>query len=518
MTNGSSSLTQRTVAGMVWLTGVQVAKQVLSVISVSVLARRIPAASYGLVGMAVLVTTLLETIRDVGIGSALIREQELTEDMASTAFWLNCGTGVFVMLLVIALAWPASLFFHQPQVAIILRFLSVSFVFGALGVVPTAVLSRAMDFKRLAVAQSAGAICGTSTAIAIALAGGRVSALVAGSLVVSFVTTVVTWFLSPLKVKAVFQVGFARHILSFGVHLTGSHTMNYFSRNADNVLVARYLGSSPLGYYQMGYMLMQFPLYNFTNMLAQVTYPALSRFSGDHVRFRSAYLRTSRLIALITFPVMVGLGVTAQPFVSVFLGPKWTPVAELLAVFGPLGALQSVAGTLNIVYNTQARTDLLFRWQIFASICYVASFIFGLRWGIMGVAVCYTVVWLLLMIPMYMIPFRLVGITLGDFFRSLWPSAWSTIVMAVVALGWLRVLRKLGVTNPLLQLISAAAIGAAVYIGLVLWQEAPVVSDMLNAIEGSSNPVARSIAHVLSRFASARVAQNTTFVQGPPSL
>jgi PST family polysaccharide transporter len=183
-----------------------------------------------------------------------------------------------------------------------------------------------------------------------------------------------------------------------------------------------------------------------------------------------------------------------------------------------LGALQSVGGTLNLVYNTQGRTDLLFRWQIFASICYVASFIFGLRWGIMGVAVCYTVVWLLLMIPMYMIPFRLVGITLGDFFRSLWPSAWSTIVMAVVALTWLRVLRKLGVTNPLLQLISAAAIGAAVYIGLVLWQEAPVVSDMLNAIEGSSNPVARSIAHVLSRFASARVAQNTTFVQGPPSL
>ena len=517
MTNNSPSLTQRTAAGMVWLTGVQLARQVLSVISVSVLARRIPAATYGLMGMAVLVTTLLETIRDVGTGTALIRERELTDDMASTAFWLNCGTGIFGTLLVIALAWPASFFFHQPQVATILRFLSVSFLVGALGVVPTAVLSRAMDFRKLAAAQSAGAVCGTSSAIAIALAGGKVSALVGGSLVMSFVTTVVTWFLSPLHVKAVFHTDYARRILSFGLHLTGSHVMNYFSRNADNVLVARYLGSSPLGYYQMGYMLMQFPLYNFTNMLALVTYPALSRFAGDHARFRAAYLRTSRLIALITFPAMVGLGVAAQPFVRVFLGPKWEPVAELLAVFGPLGALQSVAGTLNLVYNTQGRTDLLFRWQIFASICYVASFIFGLRWGIMGVAVCYAVAWVVLMVPMYLIPFRLVGITLSDFFRALWPSMWSTIVMAVVALSSLQVLQRLGVTNPALQLVSAATIGAAVYVSLILWQEAPVVSEVLIAIQGSSNPVARGIARTLSRFAPAPVASNTTVTQGPPN-
>ena len=502
---------------MAWMTGVQVARQVLSVISVSVLARRIPAATYGLVGMAVLVTTLLETIRDVGTGTALIRERELTDDMASTAFWLNCGTGIIVTLLVVALAWPASLFFHQPQVAIILQFLSVSFFFGALGVVPTAVLSRAMDFRKLAAAQSAGAVFGTSSAIAIALAGGKVSALVAASLVMSFVTTVITWFLSPLHVKTVFHTDYARRILSFGLHLTGFHVTNYFSRNADNVLVARYLGSSPLGYYQMAYMLMTLPLQNFSNMIAQVTYPALSRFSNDHARFRAAYLRTSGLIALITFPAMVGLGVTAQPFVRVFLGPKWVPVAELLAVFGPLGALQSVAGTLNLVYNTQGRTDLLFRWQIFGSICYVASFIVGLRWGIMGVAVCYTVVWILLMVPMYMIPFRLVGLTLSDFFRTLWPSAWSTIVMAVVALLWLHVLQRLGVTNPTLQLVSAATIGAVVYVSLVLWQEAPVVSELLIAIQGSPNPVARGIARTLSRFTPAPVASNTTVTQGPPN-
>ena len=246
MTKKNPTLTQRTAAGMAWLTGVQVTRQLLSIISVSVLARRIPAATYGLIGMAGLVTLLLEIIRDMGTGTALIREQELPDSLASTAFWLNCGTGVVVTMFVIAMSWPAARFFHEPQVATILQFLSVSFFLGALGVVPTAVLNRAMDFRKVAAAQASGAVCGTASAIAIALAGGKVSALVSAALVMSFVTTAMVWFLSPLRVKLVFNPADARRILSFGLHLTGSQVMNYFSRNADNVLVGRFLVSGPL--------------------------------------------------------------------------------------------------------------------------------------------------------------------------------------------------------------------------------------------------------------------------------
>src|SRR5450631_3130865 len=117
MTTANASITRRVATGVAWLTGVQITRQLLSIVSVSILARRIPPAIYGLVGMAVLVTTLLETVRDVGTGTALIRERELPDSLASTAFWLNCGTGVTVTLLVILFSWPAAYFFREPQVA-----------------------------------------------------------------------------------------------------------------------------------------------------------------------------------------------------------------------------------------------------------------------------------------------------------------------------------------------------------------------------------------------------------------
>src|SRR5271169_1860490 len=121
MTTSTRTLTQRTAAGVAWTSAFQVVRQVLQVVSVSVLARHVPPAAYGLVAMAALVTSLLETIRDAGIGQALIRERDLSDEVASTAFWLNCAVGGIAALLVVLGAWPAARFFHQPQIIPVLR-------------------------------------------------------------------------------------------------------------------------------------------------------------------------------------------------------------------------------------------------------------------------------------------------------------------------------------------------------------------------------------------------------------
>ena len=146
----------------------------------------------------------------------------------------------------------------------------------------------------------------------------------------------------------------------------------------------------------------------------------------------------------------------------------------------------------------------------------MASFVVGLRWGIMGVAISYAIVWMLLVVPMLVIPFRLVGLTLRAFFRALWPTTWATLVMAAFAAIWLQGLRRLGVRSSAMQFLSTAGIGAAVYLGLILWRKPPVLSDLLVAIEGSSNPAARMVAHVFAKFASPRVALIPATIADPP--
>jgi PST family polysaccharide transporter len=495
----SRNLTQRTASGVAWITAFQVSRQVLQVISVSVLARRVPPAAYGLIAMAVLVTSLLETIRDAGTGQALIREREMSDEIASTVFWLNVLLGGAVTLLVVLASYPAARFFHEPQITRVLQVLSISFFLGAMSVVPTALLNRAMEFRKLAVAQTAGAVCGTIVAITVALAGGKVWSLVAGTLFTVFTTTIAVWIYAPVHIKFVFLRDPARRILSFGLNLSGFHIFNYFSRNADNLLVGKFLGSVALGYYQMGYMLMTYPLQNFTLMVAQVVYPAMAKFHEDHARVRAAYLRTSALVALVTLPIMLGMGVTAPSFVRVFLGPRWAPVAALLAVFAPLGAMQSIYATVGVIYNIQGRTDLQFRWMMFASVWYVMSFIVGLRWGILGVATSYAIVWTLLMVPSFLIPFRLIQLSGKSFLRTLWPTIWMSLAMAACAGAWTLTLHRFGIVNPFVDLLTTVLVGITVYVGLVLMYKPPVLAELATVLEGTSYRAVQSIGRRLPR-------------------
>jgi len=496
---GQPSLTHRTVVGVAWISAFQGARQLLQIISVSILARRVPPTAYGLMAMAVLVTNFLETIRDVGTGQALIREPEVSDHLAATVNWLNLGLGGAVSLFVVALSWPTAKFFHQPQLAIILPVLAVPLFLGSLNIVPRAILARDMAFRELALAQTAGAVGGTLVAIALALAGGKVWSLVFGALANSLITTLAIGLFSPFRLKAVFRRSEVRRIFSFGMNLSGYQILTYLSRNADNLLVGKFLGASPLGFYQMAYTLMTYPITNFAAVISQVVYPALSKFHDDHERFRSAYLRTCRVIGSATFPLMLGLAVTAVPFVRVFLGERWMPVAPLLMIFGPLGALQSVM-LVALIFNTQGRPDINFRWTIFASSMYLLSFIAGLHWGILGVASAYSIMWSVLTVPSLLLPFRLVNLSLKSYFRALWPMAWMSLAMAAVCAAWLRHLQRTGVHNAVVQLITTSLLGIAVYLGLVLWRKPQVLSEVSTIVGESSHPMARMLAGVLERF------------------
>jgi PST family polysaccharide transporter len=463
----------------------QAIRQVLQVISVSVLARHVPPAAYGLLAMAAVVTGMLETIRDLGLGQALIREREISDELLSTIFWINIVQGGAISVLVALAAYPTSFFFHEPLIVPILRVLAIAFFLGAVSVVPTAMLTRAMEFRKLAIIQTIAGVSGTCSAIGIALAGGQVWSLVSGSIAIAAVTAIGVWIAHPIHIRFEIRHQDIGRFLSFRANLSGFHVLNYFSRNTDNLLVGRFLGPSALGFYQMGYTLMTYPLQNLALMVSQVVYPAISSFHDDHARFRTAYVRSSSLIALITVPLMLGLMITAVPFVRVFFGDRWLPVAGLLAVFAPLGAMQSIVAPVGLIFESQARTDLRFRWMMFASVCYVASFVVGLHWGFMGVGVSYTIVWTLLMPASLLSPFRLIGLSGRVFLKALWPTIWMSLVMAACTWSWRIACHFMGITNPLVDLLSSAALGFVVYVALVVTYKPPVVQDLVAAFDCS---------------------------------
>jgi len=230
------------------------------------------------------------------------------------------------------------------------------------------------------------------------------------------------------------------------------------------MLIGRFLGASDVGWYNMSYRIMLFPLTNLSAVISRVLFPVLSRRQTDTASFGALYLKLTSALALVTVPLMIGLWVLRKPFVEVVFGKRWWPVAEVLAWLAPVGMVQSVFTTVGLIYMATGNTRLMMRWGVFGCGMIVTAMAIGLRWGYLGVARSYAVVTLLLLYPLLAIPLKLVGLRVIDVIRSVRLQLITAIIMAIVV-SLLEKSLSVGM-GPLLRLIVLMTTGVLTYVAV----------------------------------------------------
>ncbi len=464
---------------MSWSVAGRLATQGISLAGTLAVVRLLPPAEYGIVGMSRLIMGLIDVFRDFGLTNAVIQRPALTEELLSTVFWANIALGFAATTLAALVAPWAAAFYRAPQAAPLIAALSLSLLLTGTGNVQYALLSRELRFKRVVQIEAFMAIGSTATLIAAALRGYGAWSFVYSALVSSGIGTVLLWAGSSWRPRLIFDWKEMRSIAGFSSNLTGYNLVNYFSRNADNILVGRYLGAAQLGYYTVAYNAMLYPVMGVTHVLGRVLFPAFSQMQEQGERFRQAYLKSTGIIALITLPITVEILVNAREIVEIVLGPKWFPVVRLLQILAPVGMLQTLSATTGSVFFAKGRTDWLFRWEIFSTLCFVSAFASGLRWGLNGVAASYLLMNLLLIYPSFAIPFRLIPLPFPDFLRVVKHPLLATLYTGVVTLALAHFFSMFPSIATELHLGITLLGSATFYILLMAWWRPPAVQNIL---------------------------------------
>jgi len=272
-----------------------------------------------------------------------------------------------------------------------------------------------MDFQKLAIIDTIQIISAGTIAIALALNGFGVWSIAWQMIASAAVTSFLLYWLCNWRPTFVYDKTAVGDLFNFGSNLIGYNLFNYWTRNLDNLLIGKFIGSSGLGYYSRAYTTMLLPITQISSSLGQVMFPSLSRIQDDKSRVKHIYLKTLSMIALISFPMMTGLLVTADSFVLALFGPQWAAVIPILRGLCVVGILQSIGTTVGWIYNSQGRTDRLFQWGIVAGTMYMAAFTVGVLIGsVMAVAVSYTLVNFLLLYHNFTIPGKLVNMNFRE--------------------------------------------------------------------------------------------------------
>jgi PST family polysaccharide transporter len=232
-----------------------------------------------------------------------------------------------------------------------------------------------------------------------------------------------------------------------------------------------------LGFYDYAYRFYTYPLEVITGVLTSVMFPTFSRLQDDPSLLGRAFLRANGAIALVTFPMMAGLGVVARPFVQVVLGKQWTAVIPLVAVLAPLGALQAISATPGQVFLATGNAALRFWWSVAYTIIIVTSYFAGLPWGIVGVASAYAIVMVPITLVGFWLALRLIGLRLIALWQTLATTVAATAAMATVVSILQLGLRSAG-AGDVAVLASCVFLGVTTYAALI-WVFRPEALDDL---------------------------------------
>ena len=376
------ALKKQVIHGSLWSFFERIGRLGIQIIIGIILARLLPPEKFGLIAMLSIFIAVAQTFIDSGFSSALIQKQDSNHLDECSIFYFNILVGFLgAGVIFISAPWIAT-FYQIPILTPLARVLSLNLIFNAFGVVQSALLTKRIDFKAQMKISVIATVLSGSIGVTMAYQGYGVWSLVAQSIGGNLFGAILLWFLLPWRPSWIFSWVSLRSMIPFGSKLLFSGLLNTIYNNLYFVVIGKMFSATDLGYYTRAQQTQQMPVDNLSSTVSRVTFPAFSSIQDDKARLKRSTQKALSTLALVNFPLMIGLAVVAKPLVLVLLTDKWLPCVpylQLLCVVGLLYPLHAI--NLNVLI-AQGRSDLFFRLEIYKKAITTATIFLTYRWGI----------------------------------------------------------------------------------------------------------------------------------------
>jgi O-antigen/teichoic acid export membrane protein len=458
------------------LAAAQVVSQLISIAALAILLRQLSPGDYGLVGMILPLVMFLRIFTTLGLNVATIQRPEIRPEETSALFWLNVLLGVATAVVMAILAPQLGWLYAQPDSVIALRnvawALAGTSVVAALGAQHQALLERNMRLANVGAIRIAAQLAGVVAAVAAALGGWGVWALVVQQYVELSVISALVWWAEP------WRPGWPASGASIGAHLklggcfAAASIVFYVADNLDRVLIGRLVGPEAVGIYGQAYNVMIKPVYIVVTPLIPLMLASLSRAAGHPETRRQLAISYYRMLAIVLLPASAGLLVVGDDVMRLLGGEAWAAAGPVLAVLslGLFGqALVIIGGT---ILTAAGRSDRLFAASLVVAAVLCTAYLAGWWWGerigapVLGVAWGYAIAVLgIIAVPFTCFALRTGGYPIRDVVQPMCLSILAAIAMAGVVDAVSEGLTLRGVESPLLRLLVVVPLGALVYLG-----------------------------------------------------
>jgi len=344
------------------------------------LARILFPEQFGLIGMLMIFVEVAQTLMYGGFSSALIQKKDVTQTDICSVFYLNIAVGVITSgLLCLIAPWVAE-FYKQPILKNLLRALSITLVINSLTMVHTAILTKEINFKLMTkVSLISNSVSGI-VAVLFSVYGFGVWSLVIQQIASSALRAISYWFFHSWRPSLILNVKALREMFGFGSNLLFSNLLHTAFNNGYSLVIGKLFSARDVGFFTRAKSLQE--ISSPAEILWRVTFPVFSKIQDDPTRMKRGMKKALTGTALVYFPTMIGLAVTARPLIISLLTEKWVqsiPYFRLFCLAGLLIPLNIF--NLNMLMAL-GRSEIFLRNGIINKILVVIAVTLTWRYGI----------------------------------------------------------------------------------------------------------------------------------------
>lgn len=453
---------KRILVSISWALAQSWGSKLVSFVTFFLIARVLSPSEVGIVATAAIFIALLELVVEQGLGDAIVQKKELTEVELNSAFVLCSIIGTVLSGLLWVGAPAFADLWGMSTLAGVLRALCLSLPITALGICPQAVLRRNLEYRALAIRSLVATCVSGILGIYLAISGYGVWSLVAQLLCMSLVNTLVVWMNHPWCPNLILRVRSLGDIYRYGLNVTISKILHFFSVRYVELLVSFFLGIVALGVFSVALRIYNVMLQLLSLSLLDVSLSIFSTIRGNPDHVRRAYRKAVALSALFTLPAFMIVGILSTEICLVLFGNKWRDAGDVLFYLSILGAIQSVENLNVSLLKSFGRADCDLRVNLAKTVAVTIAFFCSYRFGLTAVVASLLTAMAVVSPLSYYYVYTVSQISIREVMEEIWGSLIS-------AIGTCGVIVKIkpylfgAKAEPMLIVISLGAIAVIVY-------------------------------------------------------
>lgn len=353
---------------------------VAQLVITAVLARILTPDDYGIITIAAVFIAFFNILSDIGIGVAVIQQKDFTKKDLDYLFSLSIYIGLVLTLILFSCSGLISKFYNSDELMYVCRWLCISVFFTCARIVPMNLLYREKKFKYIALTNLCVQIICGGAAIIVAFRGWGVYALVLSQVLSAFLLFIIYAFKYPRHFHVRVNLSPFKRVFSYSTYNFAGTIFIYFTQNIDKLLVGKYIGASPLGFYEKSYNLVFLPINNITFVITPVLHPIFSEYQFDLSTLAQKYFKIIGTLAYLSFPLSVLLYFISKEAILLFYGNQWIPAIEPFKIMSLSVCMLMLDTTVGAIYNASNQTKRGFFTMLIMA-CVMISSISSAIWG-----------------------------------------------------------------------------------------------------------------------------------------